>query len=456
MDLVSGDLATDRAKRRYGVGKETITYRLAQFDRGKGDLEALFRDLERGRARAFVDMLAGRPVAEGRAPLLSAEIRRLDEAIRRLRVVNLAPRGGSATSRAEEARLIAERAEAVAALRAKDPELADVYAAETAGIEEVAASLGTGETLGYMLPARPDDALAFLVVTSEETFMVESEATASDLRRAIIGFREAVERQRPGRQRQMARRLAAIAKIADWQGEARTYVVPSGDLFFMPWGALPEPGPVVVLPTGGWKVRATGSGGDGAEVVGDPAFGGILEQLDGAREEARRVARLLSADPLIGSAATVPAVRARTQDGAAVLHIASHGTFDAADPLRSAIALSDGGQADLLTAAQIFADPLAADLVVLSACETGMGRAIAGDDFLGLSRSLYLGGARSVLNSLWPVRDEGTLFFMTAFHRAARNGDYAGAWSQAVARTKAEGYPPAVYGAFVLGGGAGG
>ena len=451
---VSGDLATDRAKRRYGVGKQTLTYRLAQIDRRNGDLDALFRDLERGRARAFVDMLAGRPVAAGRAPDLTGEIRRIDKAIRRLRVINLAPQEGSAATRAEEARLLSERAETIARLRATDSELADVFAAEAAGIEAVAGALKPGETLAYMLPARPEDRLAFLVVTQNDAKIVPVEATAEALRRAIIRFREAVELRRPTRQKAMAEQLAATVKFSDWKGAAQTYVVPSGDLFFMPWGALPEPGPVVVLPTGGWVLRTVTGGGAnvGAGVVGDPAFGGALPQLDGAREEARQVARLLATDPLTGAAATPEAVRSRTQAGANVLHIASHGLFDAADPLRSAIALSNGTDAQLVTAAKLFADPIVADLVVLSACETGMGKAVAGDDFLGLARSFYLGGALSVMNSLWPVRDEGTLYFMTEFHRHAGDGNYAAAWAQTVASAKAEGYPPSVYGAFVLGG----
>jgi len=54
IDAVSGNLGTDKSKRRFGIGKEDITYRLAGLDIEKGDYLALFRDLERGRARAYV------------------------------------------------------------------------------------------------------------------------------------------------------------------------------------------------------------------------------------------------------------------------------------------------------------------------------------------------------------------------------------------------------------------
>jgi CHAT domain-containing protein len=234
--------------------------------------------------------------------------------------------------------------------------------------------------------------------------------------------------------------------------------VPSGALFFVPWGALALAPAVVVLPTGGWLLRdpAPAGGNGSAVIVGDPAYGGAWPQLPGARQEAQAVADLYGSAPVTGAAASEEAIRSRLGDGADVLHLATHGRFVAAAPLQSAVILSNGQAAAPLTAAAIFARPLPARLVVLSACETGVGRSTAGEDFLGLVRSFYLGGARAVLNSLWPIEDEGTRTFMQSFHAAARRGDYAAAWQQARDETRAKGFPPSVYGAFILGGAAGG
>ncbi len=81
-----------------------------------------------------------------------------------------------------------------------------------------------------------------------------------------------------------------------------------------------------------------------------------------------------------------------------------------------------------------------------------MGTAVAGDDFLGLARSFYLGGTLAVLNSLWPVLDQPPRLFMEEFHRHAASGDYGEAWLSARNLLKSEGFPPSIYGAFVLGG----
>jgi len=135
-----------------------------------------------------------------------------------------------------------------------------------------------------------------------------------------------------------------------------------------------------------------------------------------------------------------------------VIHFATHGIFEKETPLESAIFLTIDGKADPLTAAKIYENPLPARLVILSACETGLGKTIAGDDLLGLTRSFYLGGAVATLSSLWQIDDEGTMEFMKKFHLEAVNDDYGKAWVVARDYVKGLGYPASVYGAFILGG----
>ena len=61
---------------------------------------------------------------------------------------------------------------------------------------------------------------------------------------------------------------------------------------------------------------------------------------------------------------------------------------------------------------------LTADLVVLSACETGLGDLTQAEGVVGLQRAFLAKGARSVVATLWQVSDEATMIFMTAFYRA--------------------------------------
>lgn len=457
IDAVSGALATDGAKRRFGVGKEEVTQSLVELDLARGDLTTAFADLERGRARAFVDMLGQQRLAAGRQDARMTAIRELSDSIRRQRAINAAPGMSSETGVERVSVLLKERDQLLERLRDEDPELADAVSIAEPDLKAVQRRLGAADRLLYSLPVRSSgEPLRFLDIRRNRVSLHQADIAADELESALQPFNTDEPLRQASAQRRSASRLSGDLGLEVDADHGVLYVVPSGPLYFVPWGALEIGRPVVVLPTGGWLAR---SGGGGrvrtAVVVGDPQLGLDWEALPGARAEADTIAGLYQTRPLIGSDAQENALRQRIGKGVGVLHLATHGIFDARDPLASAILLSDGNGQMSLTASRLFEQPLAADLVVLSACETGLGQAVAGDDFLGLARSFYLGGARAVMNSLWPVHDKPTREFMEVFHREARDGDYGRAWLAARNRLKSMGMPPSVYGAFVLGGASG-
>ncbi len=345
------------------------------------------------------------------------------------------------------------RGQRIEALRQRDGELAQVFSLAVHELAVIRRGLGPGQALAYFLPARGGDRLRLLRVSAEGAEIVTLATDSAALNDLLADFTDAIALADAKLQSQTAGAIGAALAVAEWAGRTATFVVPSGALFFVPWGALEVTAPVAVLPTGGWLLRqAPSATATGSSIVGDPAYGKLMPQLPGARLEARSLGLLYGSTPLIGAAATETALRRQVGDGVGVLHLATHGLFDAAWPLQSAVVLSDGKAAVRLTAAMLFARPLPARLVVLSACDTGMGQSVAGDDFLGLARSFYLGGASAVLNSLWPVDDAGTRAYMEAFHTAARGRDYGRAWLAARDASRVQGFPPSVYGAFVLGG----
>jgi CHAT domain-containing protein/Flp pilus assembly protein TadD len=123
------------------------------------------------------------------------------------------------------------------------------------------------------------------------------------------------------------------------------------------------------------------------------------------------------------------------------IHIATHALVDEERPERSALVLSRAGLPDpldaamtgtraydgLLTMKEIVREwDLEADLVTLSACQTALGREIPGEGHVGLAHALLRVGARSLLVSLWKVRDEATLLLMGRFYENL-TGAYEGA-----------------------------
>ncbi|AFY85206.1 CHAT domain-containing tetratricopeptide repeat protein [Oscillatoria acuminata] len=189
-------------------------------------------------------------------------------------------------------------------------------------------------------------------------------------------------------------------------------------------------------------------------VVGNPTMPVVgteqLRALPGSEQEAREIGQLLNVTPLIGSMATKATVVQQMQSSR-IIHLATHGSFDPNIPLDSWLALTPSGSDDgLLTAAEIFGLNLNAELVVLSACDTGRGK-ITGDGVIGLSRSFISAGVPSVLVSLWKVPDDSTSLLMREFYQLwEESGDKGQALRQAMLTTMQQ-YPnPVNWAAFTL------
>jgi CHAT domain-containing protein/tetratricopeptide (TPR) repeat protein len=165
-------------------------------------------------------------------------------------------------------------------------------------------------------------------------------------------------------------------------------------------------------------------------------------------DELRSVAeRLPEAELFVGDEATVDVLREKA-DGRRVVHIAAHGFFRPDNPMFSGIRL---GSSSYLTLYDLYNLKLRADLVVLSACVTGVNVIAAGDELLGLARGLFRAGAASLLLTLWEVPDQSTAEFMKAFYdRVLATPNRAAALREAVLAIR-EQYPHPIYWApFVL------
>lgn len=107
------------------------------------------------------------------------------------------------------------------------------------------------------------------------------------------------------------------------------------------------------------------------------------------------------------------------------VHFATHGLIDEKNPQRSSVVFSlddDPTEDGFLQMDEIFRLRLAADLVVLSACNTARGKLIRGEGMIGLSRAFFYAGARSLAASLWPVSDRSTARLMEHFYRNLQKG----------------------------------
>jgi CHAT domain-containing protein len=103
-----------------------------------------------------------------------------------------------------------------------------------------------------------------------------------------------------------------------------------------------------------------------------------------------------------------------------VLHFATHGFVNSEMPELSGLVLAQdttGGEDGILYSGEIYNLKLNANLVVLSACETGLGKIQKGEGIIGLTRALLYAGARNIIVSLWQVADESTSDIMVDFYK---------------------------------------
>ena len=135
-----------------------------------------------------------------------------------------------------------------------------------------------------------------------------------------------------------------------------------------------------------------------------------------------------SPDIRLGRAANERDVKALDLGAYRYLHFATHGVLAGDVPYlnQPALVLSQtadlGGEDGFLTMSEVLKLPLRADMVVLSACQTALGREVTGEGVVGLTRAFLYAGSRAAVVSLWPVDDASTAVFMARFYEHVRGG----------------------------------
>jgi CHAT domain-containing protein len=275
--------------------------------------------------------------------------------------------------------------------------------------------------------------------------------------------------------------IQPIANLLPKEEAGRVIFIPQDALFLVPFPALQDPSgkylidkhtiltaPSIEVLDSTHKLRqkVPGSAKD-ILVVGNPTMPKVskmpgeppqqLSALPGSEKEALAIASLWKTQALLGNQATKKVVLKKLHD-AKIIHLGTHGLLDDIRGLGSSIVFAPEGEDNgLLTAEDILnlytppqGSALSAELVVLSACDTGQGR-LTGDGVIGLSRSIIAAGVPSVIVSLWSIPDAPTAELMTEFYQNFRkNPDKATALREAMLTTKKKHPNPADWAAFTL------
>jgi CHAT domain-containing protein/tetratricopeptide (TPR) repeat protein len=427
-----------------------------------GRPDEAFAYAERGRARAFLDLLGSQTIlSRAKARGRGEEERRLRDQLAEVRAIATGPGAGGAGRVAGGGGTrdvaLAEYRVFLDQVRRDDPEQASLMTVEPVTLRDIQALLAPGTVL-----------LEYLVTEHETILWLVEPADVRVLR--LPAGRRALGAEVGRLRRAIAGGGTVDAVAADLSdrllGPARAFlagrrllIVPHDVLHYVPFAALRtaagrwlvEDHAITTVPSASVLKFLAGkapAGRSGAVVVGNPAAGPGLG-LPWAEREARAVgARYPDATVLLREAATESRIKALAPE-AALLHFASHGELRQDDPLASALLLVPDGRDDgRLEVREIFGLDLGARLVVLSACETGLGRLSRGDELVGLQRAFLYAGTPAVVTTLWKVDDEASFYLMREFHAALAGRGPADALREAQRRTMREFPHPFFWAAF--------
>ena len=439
--------------------------------------ETAFRTSERGRARAFLDSISTGHVElsdNEAADLLACEqetyaVRQAaQDALAKARALDPADPALVADLEAQLAQSETDYSAALAAIEDRHDQLAALVPGRSTvlGLPTVQALLDEETTLLSYYVLGDEGSLAFLVTRDGFSVVDLPEATPANLGCAVQDLYRWPNLENPSPRPLQDLYAWLVAPLADQIATPRVGIIPHQELNYVPFAALSdgqaywgEEHALFTLSSASAlpfiQQNAQQAHGSGALVLGNPASGEAgLTPLVYAGEEAEGVAGLLGVGALTGAEASETRLRTGVT-GVGVVHLAAHGGFNTANPLYSTIYLAAGGSDDgLLEVHEMYGlDLKAADLVVLSACQSNLGELSAGDEWVGMTRALLFAGTPTVVASLWSVDDKAAGELMMAFYRHWQSGmGKAEALQAAQAEIRARYPSPFYWAAFVLSG----
>jgi CHAT domain-containing protein len=402
-------------------GKVSVYHDLVSALMTLGEDSDAFHYAERGKARAFLDIL-GTKVA------LADDERGLREKLAALQFMG---EDGETEVSGEQVETT-KRAynDFLAELRQENAEQASLITVDPLSLKEVQKLLDPKQILLEYFVA--DDKTLLWVVGKDSFYGLTIAMPRKDLIGKVNSLRKLISEIAPFREYQKIAgelyELLIQPALPHIRGN-ELIIVPHDVLHYVPFQALYssqgryliEDAPVSYLSSASLLKFTTAkrrAKGEKVLAFGNPDLGDPQKDLQFAEVEAQEISKLYpQSTVLLRKEATEDKSKALSLRYD-ILHFAAHAELKEVDPLSSAILLAmDGKEDGRLEVKEIFGMDLKASLVVLSACETGLGRLSSGDELVGLTRAFIYAGTPSVIASLWKVEDESTAALMASFYK---------------------------------------
>lgn len=461
IDVIEGQrssINTEASKIGFVGDKQSVYGRLVALLVAQAHREEAFDYVERSKSRSLVDLLASKKdfASKEGAP---EEVRK---ALVTLNTAELASYAQDGSAPREERSGVRSLRVAHQQIRQLAPELSTLLSVSSIPVAELRQRIGADETLVEYY--QQDAALYAFVLGRDRLHAIKLES--GGMNDEISAFRSALTRPESTDWKVPAQALYQRL----WQplepliAGSRVVIVAHGALHYLPFAALQRTDGAFLIDFASMRMLPSASvlkflnpltDASPARllVLGNPDLGDSRLDLEFAGEEARLIAGSQANAQLWMRKEASETNFKNSGKNYARIHFASHGKFNADSPLESGLYLArDATNDGVLTVGELYSMTLNADLVTLSACETGLGKVARGDDVVGLARGFLYAGSRSIVASLWSVDDEATGILMKRLYDNLKKIPKDESLRQAQIKTRQQFPHPYYWAAFQLSG----
>jgi len=446
--ITEGQRTSYYASEQITYAYDKVVYHLLEINRK----EDAFNYVERSRARSFLDLLASTDVKVGKSrheEFLNKKekFQEKEEEIGKELIVAEEDtvlyaelRGKLDEQRGLMIRKLEEN-------KKYEPELASLVTINSLTLPQVQALLDKETVLEYFL-RKQHPPLIFLI-TKDDVEVYQVDIGSDSLKVVVKNFLSSIKNLSDSEE-QSSKLYDLLIKPAISKIETEELVIiPHGILHYLPFQALQdekgkyllEKHQISYLPSASvmkYIIPKKRDKGKTILALGNPKLNKTsFAPIPFAEQEVKAIAKLFSKSKvLIGAEATEEKFRQLAPDYD-ILHLACHAELNPDYPLYSGLLLSSSEEQDgELDVHELFTMDLNASLVVLSACQTGLGKLTKGDELVGLSRAFIYAGTPSVISSLWMVEDESTSYLMEQFYNNLKKYNKAESLQKAQLQTK--------------------
>ncbi len=466
VDSMRASIKVEEFQNGFLTDKQDVYKELILLLLDQGEIKNSFEFAERAKARSFIDLLGNQKI-NLKNDVSQAIYDRLTEQKQLIREIEekLANTEGEEEVRKVQEALVQARngyQDLLIEVKEKSPQVSNFVTVDSITLEKLKSLLEADVALVEYLVT--DRELVAWVISQKGIQVVRTALDEKDLAESIKEYRNRMQNLAPLEdQSKKLYELIVRPVLPHLAGMRVVGIVPHSHLHYLSFASLYDgesylieryplffsPSASVLEYTFGRKQEWTGP--VKVLAMGNPDLGSLNYDLPLAELEANAIRW------------DFPEVTILTRDKAReswlqdhigefqIIHIASHGEFDPVNPLFSSLKLTRDDQADgNFEVNEVFSLNINADLVTLSACQTGLGEITGGDEMVGLNRAFIYAGTHAIVSSLWRVSDISTAVLIKHFYRNYIRDKKAASLSMAKLQFKRL-YPhPSYWAGFIL------